>query len=288
MSSSPFDQALAADDTLPLDPVVRRYWLMDLKNPLRRGLLPCLRVLCSLSLHLVYFTKRVLPIEFRAHRFLQRIICWFMKWFVRPEANYLILHHFGTESNLINFVIANSARKRDVAPADLYPSLIRDLMRDSFVRHDEALFRAVAGLGSTANEAWPVPAEHLDFSLLRPVCVEYHPSYRKLSQFLDFETAHELFKTTFCLLLTAREYEAAINSFQLDQTLAVRTARILGDPALAEYAHNRFPLVFHGTTGLSRRFVLHGLFVEHLHAHLVAVARRSGVELGAEPRGNAS
>jgi hypothetical protein len=271
--------ALAADDTLPLDPLVRKYWLMDLANPLRMGFLPLLRVVCSLSLHLVYFTKRVLPLEFRAHDFLQRIICWFMKWFVRPEANYLILHHFGTESNLINFVIGNSRRKGEVEPADLYPSLIRDLMRDTFVRHDAALFHAVAKLGSTTEEAWPVPREHLDFSLLRPVEVAYHPSYRKLTQILDFETAHELFKTTFCFLLTAREYEAAINSFQLDQTLAIRTARILGDPSLAEYTHNRFPLVLFGTTGLSRRFVLHGLFVEHLHAHLVAIAKQHGVDL---------
>ena len=33
----------------------------------------------------------------------------------------------------------------------------------------------------------------------------------------SFETAHELFKTSFCFWLTSKEYEAAINSFQFDR-----------------------------------------------------------------------
>src|SRR5690606_3129380 len=102
----------------------------------------------------IYFLKRISPFQFRAHELLQRIICFFMKWFVRPEANYLILHHFGAESNLINFVIANSARKHEVAPADLYPTMIRDLMRDTFVHHDAELFTALHELGSTRDERW--------------------------------------------------------------------------------------------------------------------------------------
>lgn len=264
---------LAQDDTLPLDPVVRKYWLQDLQNPLRLGVLPLIRILSSLQLYVVYFVKRALPFQFRAHALLQRIICFFMKWFVRPEANYLILHHFGAESNLINFVIANSRRRAEVPLAELYPEMIRDLMRDTFVHHDAALFNALHGLGSVQDERWPVPPDELDFSTLRPVQVKYHRSYKKFTQFLDFETAHELFKVTFCFLVTAREYEAAINSFQFDHSLAVRIGRILGDPTVAELAHNRFPHVLVGTVGLSRRFILHGLFVEHLHEKLLNVAR---------------
>jgi hypothetical protein len=271
-------EVLIQDDSLPLDPVVRKYWLKDLQNPLRLGVLPLIRILSSVQLYIVYFVKRVLPFQFRAHHLLQKIICFFMKWFVRPEANYLILHHFGAESNLINFVIANSRRKAEVPAADLYPEMIRDLMRDTFVHHDAALFNALHGLGSVAQEQWPVAAQALDFSTLRPVEVKYHRAYEKFTQFLDFETAHELFKVTFCFLVTAREYEAAINSFQFDHSLAVRIGRILGDPTIAELAHNRFPFVLVGTSGLSRRFILHGLFVEHLHEKVWQLARaRAGV-----------
>ena len=42
-----------------------------------------------------------------------------MKYFVRPEANILILRHFQAESNLLNFVIDNSG-KDGVAPVEIY------------------------------------------------------------------------------------------------------------------------------------------------------------------------
>jgi hypothetical protein len=277
----PLAEVLLRDDTLPLDPLVLQYWIQDLQNPLRQGALPLIRIAASLQLYVVYFLKRILPFQFRAHRLLQRIICFFMKWFVRPEANYLILHHFGTESNLINFVIGNSRKKAEVPFADLYPEMIRDLMRHTFVHHDAALFSALHALGSVRAEAWPVPPDALDFSGMKPVRVKYHPQFRKWTQFLDFETAHELFKVTFCFLVTAAEYEAAINSFQFDHSLAVRIGRILGDPSIADLAHNRFPLVLVGTVGLSRRFVLHGLFVEQLHERLVRLAAERGLTLAA-------
>ena len=268
-------EVLAVDDSLPMDPRAHQYWVKDLRNPLRKFWLPVLRVLMSLVLHTTYVLKRAIPLQFSAHRLLQSVICWYMKWFVTPEANYLILHHFGAEANILNFLIANSAR-RDTPPATLYPSLIRDLLPTVFVDHDRELFHAIVNLGSTTEEAWPVAREALDFSLMRPVEVAYDPSYRKWTQFLDFETAHELFKTTFCFLLTADEYEAAINGFQLDQSIAVRIAKIVDDPTLMELAYNKYPLALHGTINLSRRFVMHGIFVEHLHAYLENLMREVG------------
>ena len=89
-----------------------------------------------------------------------------------------------------------------------------------------------------------------------------------LPQFLDFETAHELFKTTFCFWLTAKEYEAAINSFQFDHSVGIRIDEIVGAAHFADLAYNRFPMILVGPTGLSYRFLMHGFFVEHAHAHL--------------------
>ena len=88
------------------------------------------------------------------------------------------------------------------------------------------------------------------------------------TQFIDFDSAHELFKATFCFWLTAQEYQDAINSFQLDQSVALRIGRIVGDSELAEFTYNRFPLVLIDTISLSYRFALHGLFVEHIHERL--------------------
>lgn len=258
---------LAREDTLPIDPTVAKYWLINLKHPFRKTVMHVCRFGATVSLCTTYFLKRLLPIQFSAHRLLQSTICWFMKWFVTPEANFLILRHFWTESNIINFIIANS-KNRHLEPVTLYPTRIRDLIDQTFVDHDVVLFNAIYDLGSTEVEEWPVPKEQLDFSTMRDMTLEYDPSIRKWTQFLDFETAHELFKALFCLLLTANEYERSINSLQFDQTLAMRVGRIVGDAEVASMAANVYPMFIVGPLHLSQRFVMHGLFTEHLHAYL--------------------
>lgn len=191
-----------------------------------------------------------------------------MKWFVTAEANVLILRHFWTETNLINFIILNS-RNKEAPLVTLYPRKIDDLMEASFIQHDVVLFNALHDLGSTQNEDWPVPAEKLDFSGIREIEIDSSVTTSRWTQFLDFETAHETFKALFCLLLRADEYERSINSLQFDQTIALRIGRIVGDKELGIMAYNGFPLFLVGPLRLSQRFVMHGLFTEHLHAYLL-------------------
>ena len=270
MASQSLLAVLRTDDSLPIAQEARDLWLKDMHNPLRMFVLPVCRAICSLQLHTTYFIKRLLPFQFRAHNFLQGMICWFMKWWITPEANVLILRHYTTESNIINFLIANSEGV-DVKPLELYPKTISDMMRASLVDHDQELFRSMRELGGAQNQKWPIPAAELDWSGWRPMEVVNDPSDRRWTQFLDFETAHELFKSIFCLFLTAREYEDAINGFQLDQSIAIRIGRILDDPTIPEMAYNKYPMLFVRTGELTRRFVLHGFFTEHLHAHLEAL-----------------
>jgi hypothetical protein len=264
---------LAVDDALPADPVVLEYWLANLRHPARLTLLHLCRLIATVILCLVYFVKRLLPFQFSAHRLLQATICWFMEWWVAPEANVLILRHFWAESNVINFIIANSHNK-DAQPAALYPETIRDLMAMSFLLHDIVLLNALYDLGPTQHEAWPVPRDDLDFSTMREVKLDYDSSQRRWTQVLDFETAHELFKTLFCVLVRADEYERSINSLNFDQTLALRVSRIVGESWVATMAVNVMPLYFIGPLNISRRFVMHGLFTEHLHAYLERLRER--------------
>ena len=263
---SPLD-VLARDDTLPTDPVVLQYWLANLRHPARQTLLHVCRLTATVVLCLTYFVKRLLPFQFSAHRLLQSTICWFMEWWVTPEANVLILRHFWVESNIINFLIANS-RNKEAEPAVLYPRTIGELMTMTFLEHDIVLYNALFDLGPTRDEQWPVPRDRLDFSTMREIELDYDPSHRRWTQLLDFETAHELFKTLFCILVRADEYDRSINSLQLDQTLALRVSRIVGEPWVATLAANVMPLYFVGPLNISRRFVMHGLFTEHLHAYL--------------------
>ncbi len=197
-----------------------------------------------------------------------------MKWFVIPEANYLILRHYWTESDIINFIVDNS-RNKEAEKSTLYPRKIEDLMECSFIKHDVVLFNALYDLGSTKEESWPVSSEQLDFSSIRKVDIDESVMTRRWTQCVDFETAHELFKTSFCLMLKSDEYERSINSLQYDQTLALRVARIVNDPELSSLVYNAFPLFIVGPLRLSQRFVMHGLFTEHLYAYLVRMKEGS-------------
>ncbi|DAC07823.1 MAG TPA: hypothetical protein D7I09_09445, partial [Candidatus Poseidoniales archaeon] len=219
--------AMAGDEAMPLDPVAKEYWTKDLQNPLRRIVLPTLKILLTITLHITYYLKRLSPIQWRAHGFLQWQICFFMKWFVRPEANVLILRHFWAESNLLNFVIDNAGQE-EVDPVLIHPKMIRDLMVQTFVHHDQGVLMTMRDLTQPDRSRWPVPKDELSWENWKPVRIDYDVERKKWTQFLDFETAHELFKTTFCFWLTAPEYEAAINSFQFDHSIGLLIDDIVG------------------------------------------------------------
>jgi hypothetical protein len=268
---SPFMRAVRADDSLPIDRVAVTLWLKDVHNPLRWVVRPMLQFLFAILLHLIWALKRLPLPQFRAHRLLQRMICGFCRNFVSPEANLLILRHFATESNILNFLRDNSGAG-DVAPLALYPQTIDELLEHSFVRHDQELFRMFADLGGDRALAAVSPRRGLDWTHWRPVAdmaaLQPQNMPRRATQVLDFETSHALFMCLFCLLLTAEEYRDSINGFNLDHSIAIRIGNIIGDHTLTDYVYNKYPLYPVGPGNLSQRFLMHGFFTEHLHARL--------------------
>jgi hypothetical protein len=268
-------QAVAVDDSLPIDKAAVDLWLRDVHNPLRWILRPLLQLVFATLLHITWALKRLPLPQFRAHRLLQHTICWFCRNFVSPEANLLILRHFATESNILNFLRDNSNAPH-VPPLELYPQKIDDLLEHTFVRHDQELFRMFRELGSAEEAVWPKPARELDWTNWRPFALDLQAMPRRITQRLDFETSHALFMCLFCLLLTAEEYRDSINGFNLDQSIAIRIGRMIGDPTLAEYAYNKYPLYPVGPWNLAQRFLMHGFFTEHLHARLEALRVSGG------------
>ncbi len=264
---SPLMQAIALDQTLPIDHEAVRLWLRDVENPMRWIVRPLLQFVFAILLHVTWFFKRLPLPQFSAHKALQSTICWFCRHFVSPEANQLILRHYATESNLLNFIIDNTPGN-DVEPIALYPSNIGEMVTHSFVDHDQELFRVMRDIGAAdPAHAAPVPDE-LAWTHWRDVEVAPETAKRRWTQVLDFETSHALFMCLFCLLLTAEEYRDAINGFNLDQSIAIRIGKIVGDSSLVEMAYNKYPLYFVGPWNLGQRFLMHGFFTEYLHAHL--------------------
>jgi hypothetical protein len=272
---SPFMQAVYVDNSLPIDREAVDLWLKDVHNPLRWIVRPVLQLLFAVLLHVTWAVKRLPLPQFRAHRFLQRMICWFCRNFVSREANLLILRHFATESNILNFLRDNS-NAAQVPPLELYPQKIDDLLDHTFVRHDQELFRMFRELGPWDESPWPKSARELNWTNWRPIKLDIDAIPRRATQLLDFETSHALFMCLFCLLLTAEEYRDSINGFNLDQSMAIRIGKMIGDPTLTEYVYNKYPLYPVGPWNLAQRFLMHGFFTEHLNARLEQLRSSAG------------
>lgn len=269
-SRSAYLQALQYDNSLPIEKAAVELWLKDLDNPFRWTLRPLFQLVFAILLHITWFLKRLPLPQFSAHGLLQRIICFFCRNFVSPEANRLILRHYATESNILNFLAENTANKPDSFTnyISLYPKNIDDMKQDSFVKHDQELFRLFAELGYWEQPASPSNTQDLHWEHWQTVNMEAIEVKKKWSQVFDFESAHALFMCLFCLLLKRDEYRDAINGFNLDQSIAIRIGEIIGNSSLVEMAYNKYPLYLVGPWNLGQRFLMHGFFTEFLYGHL--------------------
>ena len=265
---SPYLQAITNDDSLPIENEATQLWLRDLDNSFRWVLRPLLQFIFAIMLHFVWFIKRLPLPQFSAHTTLQKTICWFCSHFVSPEANLLILRHFATESNILNFLSENSGHDIRV---NLYPKTINDMLRDTFVNHDQELFECFIEMGNCKPIDNNKVNKNYQWSSWQPIDMESLTVNKKATQIIDFETAHALFMCLFCLLLKKDEYRDAINGFNLDQSIAIRIGRIIDDPTLAELAYNKYPQYIVGPWNLGQRFLMHGFFTEHLYAKLEAI-----------------
>jgi len=269
-TSSAFFQALAVDNSLPIDTAARKLWLADLDNPMRWILKPVFVFTFGALLHLVWLLKRLPLPQFRAHNLLQSIICWFCRNFVSPPANQLILRHFATESNLLNFLADNSPGESPDT-VNLYPGTTDQMIVDSFVAHDQELFRMFKELGHWREPTQRIPRSELNWQHWHSVSDDDFAVTRKWTQVFDFESSHALFMCLFCLLLTREEYRDAINGFNLDQSIALRIGQLIGDPSITEMAYNKHPLFLVGPANLGQRFLMHGFFTEYAYARLEAI-----------------
>lgn len=272
---SPYLQAISNDDSLPIENEAVELWMQDLNNGFRWVLRPLLQFIFAILLHIVWLIKRLPLPQFSAHSALQKTICWFCSNFVSPEANLLILRHFATESNILNFLSENSGHDFRV---NLYPKTINDMLRDTFVNHDQELFECFIKLGKCQPPLNDKANKSYLWDSWQSIAMESFTVKKKATQIIDFETAHALFMCLFCLLLKKDEYRDAINGFNLDQSIAIRIGRIIKDPTLTEYAYNKYPQYLVGPWNLGQRFLMHGFFTEHLYAKLEAL-RLSELEI---------
>jgi hypothetical protein len=261
--------ALYLDQSTPLPDHVKHAWLTDSESPSRQFLLPFVRPLARTLIVLIQIVKVVVPRNWAASKLLHWVLATGLKSFVRPEANWLVLRHFHLGGQILEFIAANSPVSVEASP--LKPMDIDDLKDELFLKHDLNLFNFVIRLNQSLRNVDQklVPISRPDFSMLREPEVTLESMPRRFSNFLDIQTAIEMFTPTYQLFLTDNDFWRASNSLQLDETIGLYVATILNSPQHLVMLNNKHPLVPMSTLRAGYRLVLHGLSTEMLHALLM-------------------
>jgi hypothetical protein len=118
----------------------------------------------------------------------------------------------------------------------------------------------------------------LDFSAISEELPGFEDLPDRFLNFVDLETAIELYTPLYQALQTDHDFWRASNSLQLDETLGIYVAKLLDTNWQLALVNNKHPMVPLTILRAGYRLVLHGLATECLHALLVR-ARREGQTL---------
>jgi hypothetical protein len=270
---SPWD-ALYLDQSIPLDDHAKQALLVNTNSRSRQFFLPIILPFIKLELIVFQLLKLFFP-RSSAPRFMHQLIYLGLKYFVKPEANFIILRHFHIGSEVLAFLAAN-IKGVDMKLNPLRPKNLRDLKPDLFVRHDINLYNFIISLNSQLREQGRLvePNDRLDFSMITDGPFPIGPLPKHWANVIDVQSAIEIYTPLYQLFQTDDDFWRATNSLQLDETIGIYVARILGNTRHLALVNNKHPLVPLSTLGAGYRLVLHGLASETLHAILRDLKRQ--------------
>lgn len=265
--------ALYLDQSVPMADEAKRAWLADLASPNRQFMLPLVRPLARTLIVLFQLFKIAAP-HLQSSTLLHLLLEWNMKTFMSPNANLLVMRHFHLGSEILRF-IADNTQHVQLATTPLKPRSLDEVRNHLFLQHDLNLFNFVIHLNRQlqAQGLEMRAPERLDFSAISEQPPALEPFPERLSNFIDLQTAIELYTPIYQLFLTDHDFWRASNSLQLDETIALYIARLTGSDAHLSLVNNHHPLVPMTTLRAGYRLVLHGLSTELLHALLVKLKR---------------
>lgn len=269
--------ALYLDQSTPLPAKTKEALLKCLSSKSRQFLLPIVRPLARTSIILIQLLRTIIPNSFASSRFLHYLIFVGLKYFVSPHANYLILRHFHMGSEILSFIRKNCGVGSEISQHPLKPFKLEDVKEHLFLQHDLNLFNFVIELNThLKNESKTLQKINApDFSMITDDPIPFDTFRNRWTNFIDVETAIELYTPMYQLLLTDNDFWRATNSLQLDETIGIYISKILGTSESMWLINNKHPLVPLSTLRAGYRLMLHGVASETLHAHLVELKKRA-------------
>ncbi len=262
--------AMYLDNSIPINNKTKVALMRDNDSKSGTYLQPIIRIMSKITMFFIHVFKFFFPKLFNSSKVLHRILSWGLKNFVSKDANLLIFRHFHVGSEILEFIAAN-IEGVEVKTSPIKPHNFKDVRDDIFLDHDLNLYNFIINLnkelklkGKTVTKA-----EKLDLSMITEDQFDHIEFPNKWTNILDLRSAIELFTPFYQLFLTANDFERASNSLQLDETIAIYTAQILGTPGHLGLVNNKHPMVPTSTYSAAYRLVLHGLAAETLHEILV-------------------
>lgn len=272
--------ALYLDLSLPIAQEAKLALLRGHRSWSRRWFLPLARPFILGFFLVVKLLRRVSPAHPNLGRGLHRMIHWGLKTFASPGANTLILRHFHIGTELLGFIRAN-AGVAGIDTIPLRPTTLAELEPEAFLQHDLNVFNFVIQLNRGLIEQGRElgPPGRLDFSMISDGPFPLAPLPDGPLNFADVQTAVEAYTPLYALMLPRADFARAAGSLQLDETIAIYVARLLGSDYHLAFIKNGHPLMPEGTLGAARRLMLHGLDFEGLHGHLRMLKARQAAGL---------
>jgi hypothetical protein len=269
--------ALYLDMSLPLSDEVKAALLANSGSRSRQFMLPLIRPAAKMTMMAFQVLKIFIPNKFTSSWILHRTIYWGLRTFVRADANYLIIRHFHIGSEILQFVASNVPGVQ-IPLNPLRPGNLEGLIDDTFLKHDLNIYNFLIRLNREmkAHGITLSKQDRLNFDCITdgPFQIDEASLPRTWHNFLDLESAIEIYTPLYQLFLTDSDFWRACNSLQLDETVAIYTAKLIGDPSYVSLVNNKHPLVPLSTLQAGYRLLLHGLAAECLHATLVQLKRQ--------------
>jgi hypothetical protein len=277
--------ALYLDQSLPIDPEAKRCLLVGARSWSRRWLFPVSRPLVILFFCVVKVLRAISPRFPNLNGLLHKTIHWGLRTFGSPETNTLILRHFHVGTELLAFMRINVGAA-DISSHPLRPTKLKDIEDNLFLQHDLNVFNFIIELNQRlrAEGRGIMPAEALDFSMISDAFPAFETFPTGPLNRIDVQTAVEFYTPLYALMLPRNDFVRAAHSLQLDETVAIYIARILGTDYHLNFIKNGHPMVALSTLQAGYRLMMHGLDCEALHGWLRTMKARQAAGLPVDPR----
>ncbi|MBL4746398.1 MAG: hypothetical protein JKY08_08515 [Flavobacteriaceae bacterium] len=271
--------ALLLDDSIPINATTKQALMRDNSSNSVRYLSPLIQFCSKVAMFFIHIFKFFLPKLINSSKVLHLILSWGLRRFVSPDANLLIFRHFHVGTEILQF-IGRNIPNIELVESPLKPKDFKDVKDDLFLNHDLNLYNFVINLNHQLKEKGLTisPPEKTNLDMITEDQFEHIDFPNKWTNILDLRSAIELFTPFYQLFLTSNDFVRASNSLQLDETIAIYTAQILGTPGHLGLINNKHPMVPVSTYSAAYRLVLHGLAAETLHEVLVKMKLHKNID----------